>query len=518
MWNRLLRNAFSNVAGMAIGMAIGFVTMPLVVRHLGPTQFGIWMLATGLTGYMGLFDVGLGPTIVKKSSELLARGDAEAQHELTELVSTVHGLYVLAAALGFLALLGVGQLADALFTVAADDLGTFRIVLFVVAAQTALGLPMSVWTGLLAGLEAFPAMNAIGIATSALRGALTVLLVLAGYGLLALVLMGAAVSVVGWTANRLVVRRRIPTLRVTLGGFRRARLGEIGAFSWAMLAWTVAGAALHQLDRVLIGIVLPIRALATYEIGSRLTNYSRAVLHSWLSIVMPAASGLAARGERGRLRGLYLRGTRYLVGCYAGIALVLVGLGWPFIRLWIGSEYGESYVVMTLLLLGSLVQSQTVVAHVMLPAVGDLRAFTRFMQGYPVVTATCAVVGIQAGGLVGLACGIAVSMIVMESLFVAVLLRRLGVRADALVRRCHGPVLRATLPAALWLGGVRAVVSIDGWGALVVAALTTGLVYAAGFWIAGLTAGERRLVRRRIATLARRSVVRAPLLEGGTSC
>src|SRR5262249_40296620 len=152
-------------------------------------------------------------------------------------------------------------------------------------------------------------------------------------------------------------------------------------------------------------------------------NYSRTVLHSWLSIVMPATAALAARGERGRLRALFLRSTRYLLASYGGIAVALLGLGGPLVRLWMGDGFDESYVVMSLLVLGSLVQSQNVVAHVMLPGMGELGVFTRFMAVYPIVTALCAVGGILTGGLVGLAAGTATAMLVMEIAFLRLIVR-----------------------------------------------------------------------------------------------
>ena len=74
-------------------------------------------------------------------------------------------------------------------------------------------------------------------------------------------------------------------------------------------------------------------------------------------------------------------------------------------------------------------QSQNVVAHVMLPGMGELRVFTRFMAVYPVVTAACAVSGIRvAAGSSASQAGTATSMLVMELAFLA---RR---RADALRR------------------------------------------------------------------------------------
>jgi O-antigen/teichoic acid export membrane protein len=505
MWRNFVRNAFANVGGTLVGLAMGFVTMPLVVHHLGPTQFGLWVLATGLVGYVGILDLGLSPTLVNEAAALLARDEPAARARLSETTSTIFALYFGLGTLGALALGAVGLAAPALFQVAPEDLATFRTVLLVVGLQTALGLPMSVWNGLLAGLQAFHVVNAIGVATTLARGALTIGLVLSGHGLTTLVTSSFAVTLAGWTASAWCAHRRLPGLRVRPSGFRRGRLREIGRFSTAMVVWTIAGAALHQLDRTLIAVVLPVAALTTYEVGARLANYSRTVLHSWLSIVMPATSALAARGERGRLRALFLRSTRYLLASYGGIAVALLGLGGPLVRLWMGDGFAESYVVMSLLVLGSVVQSQNVVAHVMLPGMGELGVFTRFMAVYPIVTAGCAVSGILLGGLVGLAAGTATAMLVMEIAFLRLIVRtRFAVSARRVFLRCHWPVAKALAPVVLWIAAIRLLVPIEGWGTLAAVGVVAGLVFVAGVWTTVMTAGERRVARERLLAMRTR--------------
>jgi O-antigen/teichoic acid export membrane protein len=499
MWRSLVRNALANVGGTLTGLVVGFVTMPLVVHHLGPAEFGLWVLATGVVGYVGVLDLGLAPTLVNEAAALVASGTPQARRRLGETASTILAVYAGLGVVGGIGLAAVGAAAGSLFRLSAEDLPTFRTVLLVVGAQTALGLPMSVWSGLLAGLQAFHVVNALGVATTVLRGALTIALVLSGHGVEALVLSSFAVTALGWAGSRWYVVRRLPGLRVRLRDFRRARLRELGRFSAAMVVWTVAGAALHQLDRVLIGIVLPVAALTTYEVGARLATYSRTVLHSWLSIVMPATAALVAREERRRLGALFLRTTRYLVVSYAGVALGLVGLGAPLVRLWMGAGFDASYQVLCLLVLGSLVQSQHVVAHVMLPAMGELAIFTRFMAVYPLVTVVCAVTGILLGGVVGLAAGTAAAIVVMETAFAVVIVRtRFALTLGRVARRCHVPVLKALAPAAVVVLAVRIGVPIESWAALLAAAGAAGMAFAAGAWRFGLTAAERRFVRDRL--------------------
>jgi O-antigen/teichoic acid export membrane protein len=500
MWRSLVRNALSNIGGTLVGLVTGFVTMPLVVHHLGPAQFGLWVLATGLVGYVGVLDLGLSPTLVNETAALLARDEPEARRRLGETASTIFVVYAVLGVVGGLVLAIVGLAAPSLFQVPPDDLATFRTVLLVVGLQTALGLPMSVWNGLLSGLQAFQLLNAIGVVTTVVRAALTVTLVLTGQGLVALVTTSFAVTLVAWAVACWAAHRRIPGLHVRPSGFRRARLREIGRFSVAMVVWTLAGAALHQLDRVLIGAFLPVASLTTYEVGARLAIYSRTVLHSWLSIVMPATSAIVARGERGRLRALYLRATRWLLATYGGVAVALIGLGRPLVRLWMGEGFDQSYAVLCLLVAGSLVQSQNVVAHVMLPGMRELRVFTRFMGVYPIVTGTFAVIGISSGGLLGLAAGTAASMLLMETAFLVLIVRtRFDVPVGRVLARCHVPVLKALAPVVLWLATVQALGPIDSWLGLVASATVAGLVFLAGVWSAAMTPAERRAMRERAA-------------------
>jgi O-antigen/teichoic acid export membrane protein len=176
-----------------------------------------------------------------------------------------------------------------------------------------------------------------------------------------------------------------------------------------------------------------------------------------------------------------------------------------------GPAFDESWIVMCLLVAGSLVQSQNVVAHVMLPGMGELRVFTGFMAVYPVVTAACAVAGILQGGLIGLAAGMSVSMLIMETIFLMTIVRsRFALPLGRVFTRCHLPALKALAPVVLWVGAAQARAPIDSWPVLAGVAIVAGIVFVAGVWTGALTPGERRALRERVAARLRTP---APRLE-----
>jgi len=506
MWTKITRNAFSNIAGTALSLGVGFVLMPLIVHRIGASDFGIWMLVNSVVGYMGLVDFGLAPTLVKKTAEHLAVDGEDARRRLNRTVSTVFGLYVLIGAAVGLAIALLSQLPEGIFKVPAEDFATFKAVLWIVGFQAALSFPMSIWHGLLGGLQDFHYANFVGIVTNILRVIGTLWVLESGNGLLGLIWMGFGITCVSWAARWWWVRRKIPDLKLTLSGFDRAEVKGLAHFSGAMVIWSMAGYAVHQLDKVLIGIFLPVAFITTYEIGARISNYSRNVLHSWLSVVMPAAAALKAQGDSAMLRNLYLTGTKYLLLSYVGVVIALLGFGREFIVLWMGQEFSQAVLIMDILLVGSLFQSQNLVAHVMLPGMSRLRVFTRIMLGYIVCTTVLGILFVTQWGLPGMAAAIATTMVLMESMFITYIFREFDVRFHDFARVCLLPSVVAALPAVAWIFMAHRFLPAATWARLVVDVGVCLSLYGVAFWQFGLSAHERTAVKWRVLVILGRRV------------
>ena len=126
MWTKITRNAFSNIAGTAISLGVGFVLMPLIVHGIGASDFGIWILVNSVVGYMGLVDLGLSPTLVKKTAEHLAIEGEEGRQGLNRTVSTIVGLYLLIGTAVGVGIALLTQLPEGVFKVPPEGMATDR--------------------------------------------------------------------------------------------------------------------------------------------------------------------------------------------------------------------------------------------------------------------------------------------------------------------------------------------------------------------------------------------------------
>ncbi|MGW0216361.1 lipopolysaccharide biosynthesis protein, partial [Micromonospora chokoriensis] len=176
---RVTRNTASMLAARVIMAVSGLVSVPVIYQHLGPQEFGIWVVLAGLLAMAALIDLGLGSALVRE----VARAESAADRDL---VRRLLGLGLgWAALLGLLTvgaigvcwpwlagLLRLGELADEAWQ------ATLWLVVGLVAG--AVELP---WRAVLEGTQRYGSLAAITAGTAILTAALSILVVRLGGGL-----------------------------------------------------------------------------------------------------------------------------------------------------------------------------------------------------------------------------------------------------------------------------------------------------------------------------------------------
>ena len=100
----IVRNTVLNFFGLVVPLAVGFVTIPMVVRALGNDRFGILALVWIVFGYFGLFDLGLGRTTTRYIADALGRNESDKlAGTLWTTVYLQTGIGLLTAFLSYLA-------------------------------------------------------------------------------------------------------------------------------------------------------------------------------------------------------------------------------------------------------------------------------------------------------------------------------------------------------------------------------------------------------------------------------
>jgi O-antigen/teichoic acid export membrane protein len=191
------------------------------------------------------------------------------------------------------------------------------------------------------------------------------------------------------------------------------------------------------------------------------------------------------------MRQTFLRGTSSLLAVYGLVATCLIVDGGRFLHRWIGPHHGAAYVVLALLVVANLFQSQNLVGHVMLVGMGRIRAFTIAMACYSPLVVLLGWFASEHYGVRGMAGAILATVVILEGVFMRWILREFSVSFPEFLRQCQVPVISGII-GGVALGSL--VLSTTQSASLPVVALgsvATAVGYAAGYLLA--TSRTRKL-------------------------
>ena len=347
---QIVKNVSSNWFSLGINVVVGFLLTPFILRRLGDTANGLWIMIGFVTGYYGLFDLGIRSSIVRYVSKFAATGDRE---DLAKLINTSLFAYSCIGLASMLVTLLVAGNIEHVFRIAPEFLPTARRLLLIVGGAVAVGFPVGIFGGFLDGLQKFYILSWTNIVTALLRAALIVAALTHGYGLLTVALITVSLPLAAAILNGFLALRLCP---VPFGAkyVDRATFRQIANYSSVTFMIMVAGRLKFKTDELVIGAFLSAAAVTYFSIGGRIVDYAGQVVTVMAQIFVPMSSQSEARGDMTRLRKIFLLGNRVCGFTIFPICVILLILGKSVIEAWVGQKYvATSYPVLVIMILCS---------------------------------------------------------------------------------------------------------------------------------------------------------------------
>jgi O-antigen/teichoic acid export membrane protein len=409
---RAFKNVGSNWFGAVVSLLVGIFLSPFILHRLGDEAFGLWILIFSLTGYYGIFDFGIRSAIVKYVAEFEATEDLDQLTKIVNVSIFVYGCISLA----LLAVVGTGSLyVNSIFRIPAGFHHTARLLLLIVGSEVALSFPLSVFAGILEGLQRFYFVNLTQAVATLLRALLIVLALNHGMGLLTVAFVTVVFPLLSYVVYAWKVMSIIP-LQFGTRFLGWAVFRQMNRYSFYSFISTIAYRLRYQTDAVIIGVMLSASAITYFSIGSKLLNYSFLLVAGVGQIFTPMSSQFSASGDHDRLKKLFVLGNRACALIVFPISAILIILGKPIIDVWVGSRYESSYVILLILLIPSVLSDIQGSSRQILYGMGRHQVLAVVNIGEGVVNIILSVIFIHYWGIVGDALGTAIPL-TLTSLF-----------------------------------------------------------------------------------------------------
>jgi O-antigen/teichoic acid export membrane protein len=369
-------NALANISGRLWSSLLSLLTIPVYVHYLGAEAYG-------LIGFFAIFDVvfnildfGLSTTINREIARNLATNADSANNKV--ILRTFEVIYWSIGVMITLVLFSsAGWLASNWVNASTLSTSDVHLALIVVSLAFLARWPISLYTGVLRGLQAQVLQNIILIGASTFRlvGGILVIILVAPtihvYVIWFAIANGLEITLIyfaAWTKlNRLAPKAH------AFFDFKYIKTTWKFALSFNIVG--VIGMIVSSADRITISKMLPLKELGYYSIASTATGVMPLISIALMTALFPRFVGYLFGQNTSELLNSFRQSFGLLSFLSVGFAFVVVFYGQELLFIWTHDAdiVSNAYFPLAFLALASMANAISNVPYTLLVSQGQTR-------------------------------------------------------------------------------------------------------------------------------------------------
>ena len=344
--SKLIRGSTVNLAEHGLKLGLMFVITPLMIKHLGEKDYGIWLLALAIIGWLRLLDLGISFSGTRFLGRALGSENAEEYLSLTKTLTWLFNWIGLAS----LILTAAICLALPIWISDPSLLGKVRWLILGFGISTGLRFWTRIFEVVLKSHVRYDLIGIASIIKSALQGGLIIYFLLTGHGLVTLLILFIATDVLDQGILILFARRVHPETKISFRPGNADGIKPLLRYSATAMVTSSGHNLRSGIDPLIIAHVSTVAAVPVYSVGARfLTVFSDIINAIFGGNFLAAFSQLHGRDDQALLTKSFLSSIRHsaAIAVLGGSALLIYGPA--FIDRWVGPAFGDSAIVLLIL-------------------------------------------------------------------------------------------------------------------------------------------------------------------------
>ncbi len=336
--NRLFTSIFTSILAKVISIGSTLITIPLTLNYLGAESFGVWMVISGVVGFMSFSDFGVGMGLQNALSKACGKDDdVSPKHYIA------NGYLIIIGVSSFLALLvlaifsffpveNIFKIDDStLLNNAVTSLKYCLLAFF-------LGMPVSIIQRILGGLQKTYIANNIMLTGSLLSLSAIFFAVSFDFGLTGLSVLFVLSPTVVLLLYSLYFFYKNKEFRPKISNLSRDHVSPIvSAGAWTVLVQIIYTAKMN-VPTMIISTSLGLLAVAEYSVVQKLTGLAATMIGMALQPLWVVYGEAYHRGDRTWVENILKKSIKLVLLLTVLAAIAFQFAGQPMITLWLGDS------------------------------------------------------------------------------------------------------------------------------------------------------------------------------------
>lgn len=333
-----------NYVNLALSGIIPLLYTPIMLRILGQHEYGLYKLSGSITSYLGLISFGLGAAITRYLIK------ARTEHGIEEECKVL-GLFVKIfrwiSAIAFFIGIILSLFIDLWYSdsLSADDLFRMRILVVLLAANTAINFYAAPYISIVNAYERFLFLQTMAILSTCLGPILNLIALFLGYASIGLAVSSLFATIVFRIGFYIYVERTM-VIKPIYTKMPKTYIKDLLSFSFWVFVSNVVGQLYDATDTVMIGAVpaLGTAAVAVYNIGVTFNGMIFSINAGISSMLVPKANKMVFSGASSfELTDTAIRFGRIQAIIISLFVFGFITFGREFIHFYAGDNYAVSY-------------------------------------------------------------------------------------------------------------------------------------------------------------------------------
>lgn len=470
----------------------GLLFTPWMIKVIGKSDYGLYALATSLISML-MLDFGLSAAVSRFVSKYLSENKPE---KINSFLGIIYKLYLFIDLILLITLVVIFLLIDVIYiNLTPYEIQTFKVIYAIVGVFSLISFPFLTLNGILTSYEQFIQLKVSGFFSKVLIGGLSIIALVTGYGLYALVLIHAFIGIC-IIIYKLEAIKKSTQIRINWDYKENHTLGEIINFSlWSTLSG-IATRFILNISPSILGIVSGSASIAIFGVSRTLEGFIYTFSDAINGLFLPKVSRLILHPDsKNQILTLMIKVGRIQLSIVSLVFIGFVVLGKDFIFLWLGNDFSDVHLCTILIIAPSLISLTQQVAGLMTIALNKIKliAITEIMTSFLNIVLSF-IFGWQLGAI-GIGLAILISMII-RLIIINILIYKNTLHLDIykFFKNCHLKIMFPFIITFVLGVIIQKYIPIIGWLGLSVKGTLISLVYFIVLWFLFFNSFEKQLI------------------------
>lgn len=488
---------------IGLNALVGLLYTPYMLRMMGQSEYGLYSLVTSVIAYLTIMDFGFGNAVIRYTARFRAQGKVQEQQEMFGMFMILYSIIgVLAFAGGMLLYANVDSMFGS--TMSVTELHKAKIMMAILSFNLAVTFPFSIYNYIITAYEDFIFQKILNIVRIVLNTVVMICLLKMGYKAVAMVIVHTIFNIMTLALNCIYCKRKLK-VRFVYKKIQWGFLKEVAVYSFWIFLNAIMDKVYWNTGQFVLGAVSGTTAISVFAVAITLTGMYMSFSTAISSVFLPKVSAMVAKNRsENEISDLFIRTGRIQYIVMSFILSGFIVFGRPFINIWAGSGYDDTYVITLLFFASLLVPLIQNMGITILQARNQMRFRSILYIGIAVVSLALQIVLSRKYGPVGCAVAIAGALLLGQGLIMNIYYQA---KQHIDILKFWKEILKmSVVPVILTFAGLYIIGTFDmsNFVTLCVSIVIFSIVYILLFWTFSMSKYERDLLKSPVEKFLKR--------------